>query len=251
MHRPHLIRKLGINSQRYEQGTISARLVIGLVIVVIGFIYLADNMGLVDVENPGRFFWPAAFAAIGVTLLIEQRTAASKYWAYGWLTAAAIEFAYHLYIIPFGIGKLLFPIILLLVGGRIVQRAIDGKAAASGNVDMNGNAATSPTRVFAFLSAQQHHKYTQPLQNAEVTSILSGVKLDLTAAQIDGDHATVQVTAVMGGIEIVAPSEWSVVSEVTTVPGGFFDKRKPTAAPTTKTLYIKGLVIMGGVEVKN
>ena len=59
------------------------------------------------------------------------------------------------------------------------------------------------------------------------------------------------VIRAMGGIEIYAPSEWSIVSEVTPILGAYIDKRRPTATVPTKTLFIDGLVLMGGVEVKN
>jgi hypothetical protein len=59
------------------------------------------------------------------------------------------------------------------------------------------------------------------------------------------------VTAIMGGIEIFAPSEWSIVSEVTPILGAYIDKRRPTTTPPSKTLFIDGVVLMGGVEVKN
>jgi predicted membrane protein len=244
-------------------GNISFRLILGIVIIAMGSVFLADSMGLFDIERPGRFFPPAVFAAIGITLLVEKRTESSRYWAYGWLTAAAIEFAYQFYWIPFGIGKLIFPLVLLLIGARLVQRSVDSNKSGPVTIDgvatpVGENSANSAqnndkntSRVFAILSAQQVHKFTQPLTYAEVVSILSGVKVDLNSAVIEGDTATLHVVAVMGGIEIFAPSDWNVVSEITTIPGGFFDKRRPTTTIPTKTLRLRGAAILGGVEVKN
>jgi hypothetical protein len=42
-----------------------------------------------------------------------------------------------------------------------------------------------------------------------------------------------------------------VTSEVTTLLAGFIDKRRPTSVVPTKTLIIKGMVVMSGVEIKN
>jgi predicted membrane protein len=232
-----------------HRGSVTARLAIGLVIVALGMAHLANGLGIVSMHEPMRFFWPAVFIAIGVTVLIEKKNPHSQYWAYGWLAAGFIEFAYQVYWIPFGIGKLIFPIVLLVIGARLVQRAInapDMAASADG-----GGSPEAQTRIFALLSGSERRTFTQPLKGAEVIAIMSGVKLDLTNAVFDSDRATLNVTAVMGGIEIYAPSEWNIVSEVTPILGAYVDKRRPTATPATKTLFIDGMVLMGGVEVKN
>src|SRR3982751_4170677 len=106
----------------YHRGSVSARLAIGLVIVALGVVYLADGLGLMNMHHPMRFFWPAVFVAIGITVLVEKKSAHSQLWAYGWLAAGFIEFAYQVYWIPFGIGKLIFPLVLLAIGARLVQR---------------------------------------------------------------------------------------------------------------------------------
>jgi predicted membrane protein len=228
-----------------HRGSVSARLAIGLVIVALGVVHLANGLGITSMHHPMRFFWPAVFIAIGATVLIEQKSVHSQYWAYGWLGAGFIEFAYQVYWIPFGIGKLIFPLVLLVIGARLVQRSVNTQAS-------DGTAPTdSQTRIFAILSGSERRTFTQPLKDAEVTSIMSGVKLDLTNAVFEGDRATLNVTAIMGGVEIFAPSEWSIVSEVTPILGAYIDKRRPTTTLATKTLFINGLVVMGGVEVKN
>jgi predicted membrane protein len=231
-----------------HRGSVSARLAIGLVIVALGLVHLADGMGIMSVHQPMRFFWPAVFIAIGVTILIERKSIHSQYWAYGWLGAGFVEFAYQVYWIPFGIGKLIFPLVLLMLGARLIQRSINAPAL-DGRSD--GSPSDGQTRIFALLSGSERRTFTLPMKDAEVISIMSGVKLDLTNAVIDGERATLHVTAIMGGIEIFAPSEWSIVSEVTPILGAYVDKRRPTATPVTKTLFIDGLVLMGGIEVKN
>jgi len=47
------------------------------------------------------------------------------------------------------------------------------------------------------------------------------------------------------------PPDWTVTSKVTTLLGGFVDKRRPTSVVPTKTLIVQGMVVMGGIEVKN
>ena len=227
-------------------GAISPRLVIGLLVTALGVIYLAGNLDLIDTRAPLRYFWPAAFSAIGIALLMARDSVANRRWGVVWLFGGLWMFAYQARWIDVDIWDIAVPIILLALGARLVQRAM--KETQEGG---DTSESKDQTRIFALLSGSESRTFTQPIKNAEIVSLLSGVKLDLTTAVIEGDRATLQVTAVMGGIEIYAPSEWNIVSEVTPVLGAYIDKRRPTATPATKTLHINGLVVMGGVEVKS
>jgi hypothetical protein len=232
-------------------GAVSARLAVGLFVITMGLVLLLDSMDLLGSVDAGRFFGVALFTAIGATLLIEQRSETSKYWAYGWLTLAAIELAYHIYLLPFGVKKLFFPTLLLLLGARLVQRSMQRPATGDATGGTGTFAQNGGTRAFALLSGSEVRNFTQPLKELEATAILGGIKLNLTQTQIEGDVAHLHVIAVMGGIEILAPSEWHVESSVTPVLGAYVDKRRPTATPPSKTLRITGMAMMGGVEVKN
>ena len=54
----------------------------------------------------------------------------------------------------------------------------------------------------------------------------------------------------MGGIEIKVPEDWTVVCKGFPVMGGFEDTTKPRG-DTGKRLVVRGLALMGGVEVHN
>ena len=92
---------------------------------------------------------------------------------------------------------------------------------------------------------------SRPFRGADLTAVMGGIKLDLADARMEGDSATVEVFAFWGGIEIYVPPDWTVTSKVTTLLGGFVDKRRPTSVVPTKTLIVRGMVVMGGIEVKN
>jgi hypothetical protein len=56
-----------------------------------------------------------------------------------------------------------------------------------------------------------------------------------------------------GGTKLIIPGNWQVKSEATSLFGGFTDKRhiKPDQLISDKVLLIKGVVLFGGVEIKN
>ena len=252
---PNLRRIRESSTARWRHhGAVSARLAIGILVICLGAIRLLDNLELIDSQAPLHYFWPAAFFAIGISTLIAPDVRVDRRWAYVWLFLGAWTLANQAGWIHFGFWDVAFPLLLLFLGARLVQRALNqGSGDGSGDPANSQGAPGGPSqrRIFALLSGSEVRSFTQPIRDTEATAILSGIKLDLTSAQIEGERATLQVTAVMGGIEIYAPSDWTIVSDVLPILGAYVDKRRPTATVPTKTLFISGVVVMGGVEVKN
>jgi hypothetical protein len=233
------------------RGMVSVRLVIGITIVIMGVLSFGGAMGILDSRSVlYYYFWPSIFASIGISMLIAPTPRADgrvidRRWAFVWLFVSLWLFAYQWDWIDLGFWQLVFPLLLFFIGGRIIQRALQSPESAA------GQSPGDQSRIYAFLSGSEMRTFTQPVKDMEIVAVLSGVKLDLATAQIEGDKASLQVTAFMGGIEIYAPSDWNIVSDVMPILGAFVDKRRPTAVVPTKTLHIGGIVLMGGVEVKN
>jgi len=82
-------------------------------------------------------------------------------------------------------------------------------------------------------------------------AVMGGVQLDLTEATIVDPPATIEMTVVMGGVEIVVPEGWKVKVETqnkfagvhSALVGGVPDDKD---APD---LVLTGKVIMGGVAI--
>jgi predicted membrane protein len=79
---------------------------------------------------------------------------------------------------------------------------------------------------------------------------MGGCEIDLRQAQINGE-AAIDVFAMWGGIEIRVPEDWTVISRVTPLMGGFEDKTRPLQGAGTHRLVVRGFILMAGVEVKN
>ena len=93
---------------------------------------------------------------------------------------------------------------------------------------------------------------SQDFRGGEVTAFMGGGKINLRRASITAPHVPViRVFAMFGGIEILVPDDWTVISEVDMILGGFDDKKTDPPKVETKRLIIRGQVIMGGIEVKN
>jgi predicted membrane protein len=94
--------------------------------------------------------------------------------------------------------------------------------------------------------------YSKNFQGGEIVNVFGGAEIDLTQSDING-RIYVDVTQVFGGVKMIVPSHWTVVSDVAAVFAGFDDKRVRTATPqdANKILVIKGTSIFAGVDVRS
>ena len=88
-------------------------------------------------------------------------------------------------------------------------------------------------------------------RSADMSSVMGGCELDLRDALLGPEGtAYVDVFSLMGGNHIFVPPTWKVVLQVTPIMGGVEDKSRPVMGGN-QFLYVRGSVLMGGVEISN
>ncbi len=95
---------------------------------------------------------------------------------------------------------------------------------------------------------------SQAFEGADLTVVMGGCEIDLRQASIaPGTEAIIDVFAFWGGIDIKVPADWTVVTRAMPLMGGVEDKTHTPQPPppVEKRLVISGIVVMGGVVVKN
>jgi predicted membrane protein len=88
------------------------------------------------------------------------------------------------------------------------------------------------------------------LKGGSVSTIMGGCELDFRNADMEKEEMVLEISSIMGGVDILVPSHWQVVMHGTPILGSVEDKTTKPENPTKK-LIIKGSAIMGGVEIKN
>lgn len=225
----------------------STKLVVGVLIIGLGLLLLAGNLGLISVRYVLRNFWPVALITIGLLMITQRESRRGKQWGWVWLLLGIWVLGERLDWIDVSIWQLFFPTVLLAVGGILVWRAIVVQQTQD---DTSGEPAEF-VRSFAILSGNEFRPVSRPFRGADLSAVMGGLKLDLTAAKMESDTASIEVFSFWGGIEINVPPDWAVTSRVTAFMGGFMDRRRPSSVVPTKTLTVRGFAFMGGVEVKN
>jgi predicted membrane protein len=146
-------------------------------------------------------------------------------------------------------------------GGGTAFFAPDGTAKPGTSADVT--AGRPPDRferisIFAIWSSVRRTSAASPFRGGDITAIMGGGQLDLRQAVIPaGEEAVLDIVAVMGGVEIMVPSDWEVATPLIPFMGGVEDRRFPPATDPTapkspsRRLVLRGLVMMGGVHIKS
>lgn len=234
--------------EQRPQDVVSSRLVVGAIIIGLGALLLADNLDLINARRVLRHIWPLALVAVGIVMVRSPDHRRSRAWGWVLITVGFWIFADRIGWVRLSLWELLVPGLLLFVGGMLVWRALSGPPAPDPDAPADH---VEFVRSFAFMSGCELRPVSRPFRGADLTAVMGGVKLDLADARMEGDTAVIDVFAFWGGVEMYVPPDWTVTSQVTTLLGGFIDKRRPTSVVPTKTLVVRGVVVMSGIEIKN
>jgi predicted membrane protein len=225
------------------EGRPFSRMILGLGVMLLGLALVLDNFGLFSVRFIFRL-WPLIFVAVGLMRLSQSLRHGGRPEGHV-LTLVGIG----LLLINLGLlgFRQAFAFFLLGVGGFIVYRASRGNRPLP---ELDGE-PSQRVDAFALLGGVQRVSRATEFRGGNASAVLGGCDIDLReAAMTEGTTAVLDTIAMMGGIEIRVPEDWSVESRGMAVLGGFEDKtRRPL--DDRRKLVITGLALMGGVEIKN
>lgn len=224
------------------------QLIFALLIILTGVLFTLDNLGLLELRPYFRF-WPLALMALGVAKFLEGNRPSSQLAGVIFFGAGSLFLLRNLHVLHFHLWAL-WPLILVLIGGSMLYKAVMGPTGARPDTD-------SFVTALAVLGGVERAINSQDFRGGDLTAVMGGCEIDLRSAAMQADQAILNVFAFWGGIEIRVPEEWLIVVQGSPILGGFADSTRlrktgeAGSAGSTKRLVIKGLVVMGGVEIKN
>lgn len=228
-------------------GSAAGQMVAGLGVIAVGVLFLLDNLGIVEFDYALQL-WPVIFILAGV-LKFMQSTSSGGRATGGILTALGAVLLLKGLGFIYVTWRVLMPLLLIAAGLLVVFRSTrERQQTVGGMLDKDAGPDTF-VRLTALLGGIERRVSTQDFRGGEITAIMGGCQLDLRQASIQGE-AVLNVFAMWGGIEIKVPDDWTVSLEGTPLLGGFSER---TGAPrdSSKRLIIRGVALMGGVEVRN
>lgn len=81
-------------------------------------------------------------------------------------------------------------------------------------------------------------------------AVMGGVDIDLRGADIGAGGVTIQAFALMGGVNVLVDPETRVEEHGLGIMGGFADNSGAPARPDGPVVTVRGLALMGGVEIR-
>lgn len=93
--------------------------------------------------------------------------------------------------------------------------------------------------------------FSKNFKGGDVVNIMGGTDINLINADIKGP-VVIDLVQLFGGCTIIVPSHWKIYHDMSAVFGEVDDKRmiNPSNVDSSKTLYIKGVTLFGGVTIK-
>jgi len=236
------------NKTMGEERSPNRRFGFGLVLVLIGAVFLADNLGLIP-HNMVRhlFSWQGIMIFIGTVFLLTGKNKTSGMVLIGIGGLFLFLEIFNRY--WFSLGDM-WPLALIVIGlVLIVRRQQQGNAPK--RTPENEMDVLDDVSVFG---GGEVVVSSQKFKGGKSTAIFGGSNFNLTRSKLDPGGATIDIFAMFGGTTFIVPAGWNVKVDVTAIFGGFADKRTPSEESTAENsprLLVSGLVLFGGGEIKS
>jgi predicted membrane protein len=227
----------------------SASLVVGAVIVLLGFLLLLSNMGVFYIRDFWQY-WPLALVALGIARIAERRTPTAMAWG-GLIALIGVLLLLDSLDILVVDARIIWPLAIIAFGLMMLWRALDRQRFVEGVTESTDPALS----LWAIFSGGKRRVESQDFRGGEVMAIFGGFEIDLRRAQMPAGEALIDINTTFGGVEIKVPETWRVTVKGIGIFGGFEDKTVPPrpldGGPPPPHLVVSGYAVFGGASVKN
>lgn len=226
----------------------AVRLVLGVVVIVVGILFTLDNFDLFPARYVFRL-WPLALVAVGVVRLRENRGFWSGFWSSVLVFVGAAFLLRNFDVVRVPLDKM-WPLVLVGVGVSLVQKAM-GRGPRDPDAEASTAVRLQQTSVFG---GRELTVATDDFRGGTLNAVFGGFGIDLRRSRMVDDRARIEVFVLFGGGELYVPPDWNVSMKAFALFGGVDDQTVhplPGSQPTPRQLDVTGLVLFGGMDVKN
>jgi len=219
----------------------SGKVIFGFIIFFLGLGLLLDRVGVNTFSYFISTFWPIIFILIGISNLFSK--AKSKITGIIFLILGCSFLLVTTNTINGNILGFIWPIILIIIGLWLML-PFNKKSFRENIYDKN------QLNINTFFTYQMLKIESKELIGGQISSVFSGMELDLRNAQMVPDGATIELNNVFSGVEIIVPKNWRVNITGRAIFGAFENNAEAKEGENNPQLTIKGVVIFSGVEIK-
>ncbi|WP_372751423.1 LiaI-LiaF-like domain-containing protein [Labilibaculum sp.] len=231
-----------------RQSNTNNRAIFGIFLILFGCLLVLKNLDFIPYEFRHIIFsWPALLLGLGTLFFFgkEDKTTGIALMAVGGLFLLPMIFNWS-----FNWRGLFWPIILIVIGVVVIRKRNMG--------DLNSKAGSGESTDYIdelnIFGGGEKVINNKNFKGGKITCVFGGTELNLTNAELAEGINVIDVFTMFGGCVLVVPSDWDVQVEVSAILGGVSDKRMVTKnyiVEPKKELIIKGIVALGGCEIKS
>ncbi|MEL6535968.1 MAG: LiaF domain-containing protein [Bacteroidota bacterium] len=234
---------------------------LGILLVAFGGLFLLSNLDLLPFSATRIFFnWKGILLLVGSIIVFSDDNRRPGFILIGvGLTFIAFDIIEDLFDYDIFRFSTLWPLALLIAGIVILSR--QGRLGQWGerfaNHTYNSPEANDPDALFsrAIMGGGDMFINSQNFKGGSITAIMGGGTYDLTNAQLADGRAVIDVSIIMGGVNLIVPKDWKITLETNNILAEFTDNRKYVPSEVdlidAPELVVRGSVILGGGEIKN
>jgi len=233
-----------------------SHIVIGTVVLLIGVLFLLENLGYFYIGNIWHF-WPIFLIAVGVAHILDSRSLHRVLWGALIAGVGVILLANNLGYLPWPLWGLIWPGLLIFWGLIMLSRGFERRGYWFGTHSFVDDASTTSNNVLneIVMFGGIHRKIeSQDFQGGEARAVFGGIDIDLRGASMTKDVIEIEANAIFGGVELKVPDTWDVTVRGAGVLGGYEDKTHAAPLPEggkRPRLIVRGEAVFGGVTVRN
>jgi len=238
------------NNPRTQYNSHNGKLVIGSLLILVGAILMLSNFDFFDV-NMGYFLfsWKSILIYIGLVMLASRTNKRPAYILIGigvffWLPEI---FGYSV-----RFKDVLWPMILIGFGLLLIYRQ---RSPRHTHYDTGGNPVGDNSGYLndvSIFGGGIKIIQSKNFKGGNITAVMGGSEFDLRHVEFASKVAVIDIFTLFGGTKFIVPEDWAIQSDAIAILGGFTDKRAVSMNSSEgNILVIKGIVMLGGVEIKS
>ncbi len=237
------------DNKKYPRAS-NGRLVFGGLLVLAGAIIMLGNFDFININLSYYIFnWKSFLIYLGLYFLA---TRPNKNTAYVLIGLGILFWFPSLLGQNVQLGDVFWPLILIGIGYLLITRQHNSFRRAHTGENPGDEKVSGYLDHLSLFGGSVKIVQSNNFKGGNITAIFGGSEFDLTHVEMESDTAVIDVFALFGGTKFIVPEGWKVQSDAVPIFGGFTDKRRTNLSNAgEKLLIIKGMIIMGGVEVKS
>ena len=212
----------------------------GIIFIFVGIVWGLNAFDMIHINLFFKGWWTLFIIVPSLVGLFNDRDKVSNIIG---LVIGVFLFLMCQGLVTFDIAwKLVVPTIFIFIGlSFIFKDVFSGKVKKVKNSNLK--------EYYATFSSQRVDYVGEVLDGVSLNATFGELNFDLNKAKL-GDDVVIDVSSVFGSIILNVPDDVVIKTNATSVFGKVFDSRKNKSLDGKKIIYINGLCIFGGVEVR-